>query len=78
MLCLRFQRSSPSPTVAIMQWKHEIMTHTDGLQVLVWHGSSRETDIATLAKYDVVRTCVTGSVDGTLCIPTGVDDLLGP
>jgi hypothetical protein len=61
-----------------MQWKHEVMTHTNGLQVLVWHGSSRETSLTKLASYDMVRASVTGSVDGTPCIITGVDDLLGP
>lgn len=43
-----------SPTVAIMQWRNEIETHTDGLKVLVWHGSSRETNVQQLGKYDVV------------------------
>ena len=46
-----------SPTVAIMQWKNEINAHTDGLKVLVWHGSSRESDIQALKKYDVVSDC---------------------
>ncbi|KAF8351074.1 SNF2 family N-terminal domain-containing protein [Amanita rubescens] len=45
-----------APTVAIIQWKHEVLSHTDGLQVLVWHGSSRETSHKELAKYDVVLT----------------------
>ncbi|KAF8966406.1 SNF2 family N-terminal domain-containing protein [Flammula alnicola] len=45
-----------APTVAIMQWRNEIATHTDGLKVLVWHGSSRESDAAELKKYDVVLT----------------------
>ncbi|KAF8716380.1 hypothetical protein AX14_012368 [Amanita brunnescens Koide BX004] len=45
-----------APTVAIMQWKHEVMTHTNGLQVLVWHGSSRETSLTKLASYDMVLT----------------------
>ncbi|KAF8883413.1 SNF2 family N-terminal domain-containing protein [Infundibulicybe gibba] len=45
-----------APTVAIMQWKNEINAHTDGLKVLVWHGSSRETDLKELKKYDVVLT----------------------
>ena len=44
-----------SPTVAIMQWRNEIEAHTDGLKVLIWHGSSRESDIKELKKYDVVR-----------------------
>ncbi|KAJ7499427.1 SNF2 family N-terminal domain-containing protein [Mycena latifolia] len=45
-----------APTVAIMQWKNEIAAHTDGLQVLVWHGSGRETNPGELEKYDVVLT----------------------
>ncbi|OCH85032.1 hypothetical protein OBBRIDRAFT_740586 [Obba rivulosa] len=45
-----------APTVAIMQWRNEIATHTDGLKVLVWHGSSRESDIKEMKKYDVVLT----------------------
>lgn len=48
-----------SPTVAIMQWKHEIETHSEGMKVLVWHGSSRATDIKELKKYDVVRQIFT-------------------
>ena len=43
------------PTVAIMQWRNEIETHTDNmLKTLVWHGSSRETSTKELKKYDVV------------------------
>ncbi|KAJ7122932.1 SNF2 family N-terminal domain-containing protein [Mycena epipterygia] len=45
-----------APTVAIMQWKNEIAAHTDGLRVLVWHGSGRETNPGELEKYDVVLT----------------------
>ncbi|TFK22205.1 hypothetical protein FA15DRAFT_714507 [Coprinopsis marcescibilis] len=45
-----------APTVAVMQWKNEIAAHTDGMKVLVWHGSSRETDIKELVKFDVVLT----------------------
>lgn len=44
-----------SPTVAVMQWRNEIEAHTDGLKVLVWHGSSRQSDTTLLEKYDVVR-----------------------
>ena len=44
------------PTVAIMQWRNEIEAHTDNmLKTLVWHGSSRETNVKELKKYDVVR-----------------------
>jgi hypothetical protein len=31
------------------------MAHADGLNVLVWHGQSRESNIKELKKYDVVR-----------------------
>jgi DNA repair protein RAD16 len=37
-----------------MQWKNEIASHTDGLKVLVWHGSARNSDVAELKKFDVV------------------------
>ena len=43
-----------SPTVALMQWKHEIETHAEGLKVLVWHGGNRNTNANEIAKYDVV------------------------
>ncbi|KAG6830955.1 hypothetical protein H0H92_013666 [Tricholoma furcatifolium] len=45
-----------APTVAVMQWRNELEAHTDGLKVLVWHGSSRVTDHNQLKKYDVVLT----------------------
>ncbi|KAI0052617.1 hypothetical protein FA95DRAFT_1483276 [Auriscalpium vulgare] len=45
-----------APTVAIMQWRNEIATHTDNMQVLVWHGASRMSDPKELQKYDVVLT----------------------
>lgn len=45
-----------APTVAIMQWRNEIATHTEGMKVLVWHGGSRETDTNELKKFDVVLT----------------------
>ncbi|KAF8803919.1 hypothetical protein BYT27DRAFT_7195263 [Phlegmacium glaucopus] len=45
-----------APTVAIMQWRNELNAHTDGLKVLVWHGSSRESNVEALKKYDVVLT----------------------
>ncbi|KAI0699817.1 SNF2 family N-terminal domain-containing protein [Cytidiella melzeri] len=45
-----------APTVAVMQWRNEIQTHSEGLEVLVWHGASRESDIKALKKYDVVVT----------------------
>ncbi|KAI0750681.1 SNF2 family N-terminal domain-containing protein [Daedaleopsis nitida] len=46
-----------APTVAIMQWRNEIEVHTDNLlKTLVWHGSSRESNVKELKKYDVVLT----------------------
>ncbi|TFK88380.1 hypothetical protein K466DRAFT_520961 [Polyporus arcularius HHB13444] len=46
-----------APTVAIMQWRNEIELHTDNLlKTLVWHGSSRESNVKELKKYDVVLT----------------------
>ncbi|KAG1888839.1 SNF2 family N-terminal domain-containing protein [Suillus subluteus] len=45
-----------APTVAIMQWRNEINTHTEGMKVLVWHGASRVTNPKELEKYDVVLT----------------------
>ncbi|KAI0722038.1 SNF2 family N-terminal domain-containing protein [Cerioporus squamosus] len=46
-----------APTVAIMQWRNEIELHTDNLlKTLVWHGSSRESSVKELKKYDVVLT----------------------
>ncbi|KAI0289521.1 SNF2 family N-terminal domain-containing protein [Russula brevipes] len=45
-----------APTVAIMQWRNEIDTHTSGMDVLVWHGALRITDPKELKKYDVVLT----------------------
>ncbi|KAF9045511.1 SNF2 family N-terminal domain-containing protein [Panaeolus papilionaceus] len=45
-----------APTVAVMQWRNEINTHTTGMKVLVWHGSTRETNHDELKKYDVVIT----------------------
>jgi hypothetical protein len=38
-----------------MQWKNEITAHTDGISVLIWHGSTRISDVKALRKYDVVR-----------------------
>ncbi|KAG2147944.1 SNF2 family N-terminal domain-containing protein [Suillus clintonianus] len=45
-----------APTVAIMQWRNEINTHTEGMNVLVWHGASRLNNPKELEKYDVVLT----------------------
>lgn len=44
-----------------MQWRNEIEMHTDNmLKTLVWHGSSRETSVKELKKYDVVSVCLSG------------------
>ncbi|KAG2089128.1 SNF2 family N-terminal domain-containing protein [Suillus discolor] len=45
-----------APTVALMQWRNEIDTHTEGMDVLVWHGASRVNNPKELEKYDVVLT----------------------
>ncbi|OBZ71848.1 DNA repair protein RAD16 [Grifola frondosa] len=45
-----------APTVAIMQWRNEIQAHTDCLKAHVWHGSSRESKIKEIMKYDVILT----------------------
>ena len=48
--------ASRRPTVAIMQWRNEIGAHAEGMDVLVWHGSARESDAKKLKKYDVILT----------------------
>lgn len=46
-----------------MQWRNEIQAHTtDGMKVLVWHGSNRENNVKELSKYDVVLTTVGSSI----------------
>ncbi|KAG6375020.1 hypothetical protein JVT61DRAFT_3799 [Boletus reticuloceps] len=45
-----------APTVAIMQWRNEINAHTEGMNVLVWHGASRIVNPKELKRYDVVLT----------------------
>ncbi|KAG0708586.1 P-loop containing nucleoside triphosphate hydrolase protein [Suillus ampliporus] len=45
-----------APTVAIMQWRNEINTHTEGMNVLVWHGASRLNNPEELENYDVVSS----------------------
>ncbi|KAK7689056.1 hypothetical protein QCA50_007747 [Cerrena zonata] len=45
-----------APTVAVMQWRNEIEAHSTGMDVLVWHGASRESNIKELKKYDVILT----------------------
>ncbi|GAB5588326.1 DNA repair protein rad16 [Umbelopsis nana] len=44
-----------APTVALVQWKREIETHTNcALKVYLYHGSSRSSDKNVLMDYDVV------------------------
>lgn len=46
-----------APTVAIMQWKSEIEKHTNSaLSVHIFHGPTRNNNIAQLKKFDVVLT----------------------
>ncbi|CAO3665234.1 unnamed protein product [Umbelopsis ramanniana] len=46
-----------APTVALMQWKREIETHTRGvLNVYLFHGASRSSDKDFLKGYDVILT----------------------
>ncbi|KAA1465948.1 hypothetical protein DENSPDRAFT_768153 [Dentipellis sp. KUC8613] len=45
-----------APTVAVMQWRNEIAAHSDGMNVLVWHGANRESKASALREYDVVIT----------------------
>lgn len=54
-------RSGPNlviaPTVALMQWKNEIDSHTGGaLKVLIYHGRTKTVSKAELLKYDVILT----------------------
>ena len=37
-----------------MQWRNEINAHTEGMNVLVWHGASRIVNVRELEQYDVV------------------------
>lgn len=37
-----------------MQWRNEILAHTDGLDVHIWQGAFRVSDIEELQKHDVV------------------------
>ncbi|KAI8580767.1 hypothetical protein K450DRAFT_208493 [Umbelopsis ramanniana AG] len=46
-----------APTVALIQWKREIETHTNGvLNVYLYHGASRSSDKEFLKGYDVILT----------------------
>ncbi|RKP31004.1 nucleotide excision repair protein [Metschnikowia bicuspidata] len=46
------------PTVALMQWKHEIEAHTKpgSLKVLLFHGANRISTAQELEQYDVILT----------------------
>lgn len=46
------------PTVALMQWKHEIEAHTKAgsLSVLLFHGANRISTARELEQYDVILT----------------------
>ncbi|KAI7867697.1 SNF2 family N-terminal domain-containing protein [Spinellus fusiger] len=46
-----------APTVALMQWKREIETHTkSALSVCLFHGTNRSDEVAEISKYNVVLT----------------------
>ncbi|KAG0278850.1 DNA repair protein rad16 [Linnemannia exigua] len=45
-----------APTVAIVQWRNEIMEHAPSLKVLIFHGSNRTESMSELMKQDVVLT----------------------
>jgi DNA repair protein RAD16 len=49
-----------APTVALMQWKQEIETHTDnGLSVCLFYGANRSVTAKQMKEYDVVlTTCI--------------------
>lgn len=45
-----------APTVAILQWRNEMVKFAEGLNVIVWHGAQRTQDQAALSQADVVLT----------------------
>ncbi|KAI8889437.1 hypothetical protein K501DRAFT_170938, partial [Backusella circina FSU 941] len=46
-----------APTVAIVQWKREIETHTNtGTKVHIFHGANRTRDTSELMKFDIILT----------------------
>jgi DNA repair protein RAD16 len=58
-----------------MQWRNEINTHTEGMNVLVWHGASRVSNPKELEKYDVVSSsfkilCAFVSINATQVLTT--------
>lgn len=60
-----------------MQWRNEIASHTDGLNVLVWHGASRQTEVKELKKYDVVSVTRLRILEWSLNQLLGVNNLCG-
>jgi DNA repair protein RAD16 len=51
-----------APTVALMQWKSEIETHTNnGLSVCLFYGQNRSVTAKEMKEYDVVLTTCTSS-----------------
>jgi DNA repair protein RAD16 len=52
-----------APTVALMQWKSEIETHTNnGLSVCLYYGTSRNITAKQLKEHDVILTTCTHSL----------------
>ncbi|SGY78862.1 BQ5605_C008g04976 [Microbotryum silenes-dioicae] len=45
-----------APTVAIIQWSHEIAKFTEGMKVLVYHGAGRIKTVKEMEQYDIVLT----------------------
>lgn len=45
-----------APTVAIIQWKNEIAKFTEGMKVVVFHGSDRIKNLNELKKHDIILT----------------------
>lgn len=45
-----------APTVAIIQWKNEIAKFTEGMKVVVFHGSDRIKNLNELMKHDIILT----------------------
>ncbi|CCU99195.1 unnamed protein product [Malassezia sympodialis ATCC 42132] len=45
-----------APTVAILQWRHEVEKFAPSMNVTVWHGAQRTSNATELASMDVVLT----------------------
>ncbi|KAG0174060.1 DNA repair protein rad16 [Apophysomyces sp. BC1021] len=55
-----------APTVAIVQWKREIETHTNNaLKICLFHGARRPTNVNELLKHDVILSTCEWSLTGT-------------